>query len=283
MAGVGRPLAAAHGETLRLHAWVPLPARGFKYAAQSRPPSVLLMKKSKEEKAAAKLLHNPQKAADILSTMPLADRRTVALTWALNELEEDFKAADRDKDGQLNYKEFRDWADQIIEDAARRSEVVLDPTRKQCLFTMFATMVPFMGFGFTDNGLMVIFGDSIDGTLGRVFGWSMLACAALGNAVSNIFGMMLHGTINKAADRLGLPDAKLTLAQRKMPVIHMWTTIGSCCGVFFGCLMGMCPLLFMDQKKKEAERGKDIKAIADENPVLMDKANVLVKKMSTRG
>lgn len=207
------------------------------------------------EKAAAKLMSKPDKAAEVLSKLAPEDRRAVALSWALTELEEEFVKADSDHDGKLTYAEFKAWALKTIESGPQRAEVT-EPTRRQLLCVSLGALVPFVGFGMVDNGLMVIYGDVIDGTLGVWFGFSMLASAALGNAISNIFGMVLHGTIHKWSDKLGLPDPHLTLAQRKLPTVHFWTTFGSTVGVFGGCLLGMTPLLWMDQTKKEEERSQ---------------------------
>lgn len=205
------------------------------------------------EKAAANLLRRPEKAADIIANLPMEERRRVALAWAMTELEEEFVKADKDKDGSLTYKEFKQWAFKAIETGPKRQEDVA-PTRQQCIYVAIGACIPFMGFGFVDNGLMVLFGDVIDGTFGCLFGCSMLACAALGNAISNVFGMLLHGSIHRWSDKVGLPDPRLTNGQRKMHVVHNWSTFGSCVGVFVGCLLGMLPLLLMDQTKKEEER-----------------------------
>jgi len=205
------------------------------------------------ETAAAKLLRRPEKAAEVMANLPPQERRAVALSWALTELEEEFAKADQDRDGKLTYPEFKQWVMKVIETGPQRDSVTI-PTRYQLLCVALGGFVPFVGFGMVDNGLMVIYGDVIDSTLGMTFGFSMLASAALGNAISNIFGMLLHGTINKWADRLGLPEARLTLAQRKLPNVHWWSTFGSTVGVFSGCLLGMTPLIFMNQTKKEELR-----------------------------
>jgi hypothetical protein len=205
------------------------------------------------EKAAANLLRRPEKAAELLSNLPMEQRRVIALSWALTELEEEFAKADKDLDGKLSYAEFKEWATKVIE-SGRERDTESKPTRKQLFQVAIATSVPFVGFGCVDNGLMVIYGDVIDSTLGVYLGASMLASAALGNAISNIFGMLLHGTINKQAEKLGLPDPRLTLTQRKMPQVHTWTTLGSTIGVFTGCVLGMTPLFFMNQTAKEEQR-----------------------------
>jgi len=205
------------------------------------------------ERAAASLLRKPEKAAEVMSALPMDERRVVALSWAMTELEEEFAKADKDLDGKLSYAEFKQWATNVIETGPKRDEVS-QPSQKQLTYAALCSLVPFIGFGLVDNGLMVIYGDVIDGTLGMWLGFSMLASAALGNAISNVFGMLLHGTISKGADKIGLPDPRLTLAQRKLPIVHYWSTGGATVGVFVGCLLGMTPLCFMDQTKKEEER-----------------------------
>ena len=62
---------------------------------------------------------------------------------------------------------------------------------------------------------MILSGDAIDGTLGVAFGITTMAAAALGNAVSNVAGMFLHGIVEQCASVLGLPDPELTLYQLK--------------------------------------------------------------------
>eukprot|EP00933_Yihiella_yeosuensis_P054588 TRINITY_DN53071_c0_g1_i1.p1 TRINITY_DN53071_c0_g1~~TRINITY_DN53071_c0_g1_i1.p1 ORF type:complete len:323 (+),score=59.06 TRINITY_DN53071_c0_g1_i1:28-969(+) len=205
------------------------------------------------ERTAAKISRQPEILAEMMSNLPKEQRRAIALSWALTELEEEFAKADKDSDGKLSYKEFREWALKVIDTGPKRQEVTR-VSQKQCLYVALAAFIPFVGFGAVDNGLMVIYGDVIDGTLGVTFGFSMLASAALGNAVSNIFGMLLHGTITKQADKIGLPDPRLTLAQQKLPRVHYWSTAGSTIGVFTGCILGMSPLLFMNQTEKEEAR-----------------------------
>jgi len=205
------------------------------------------------ERAASKLMRRPDKAAEIMEALPPQERRRVALAWAMTELEEEFVKADKDKDGKLTYTEFKAWAFNAIQTGPKR-DTHEEPTRKQLMYVAIATTIPFMGFGMVDNGLMVIFGDVIDGTFGTMFGCSMLACAAFGNAVSNIFGMCMHGTIHRWSEKIGLPDPHLSLQQRKLSSVHNWSTLGSTVGVFTGCLLGMTPLLFMNQTAKEEQR-----------------------------
>lgn len=205
------------------------------------------------ERAAAQMLRQPEMAAEVMASLPVDERQRVALAWAMSELEEEFVKADTDRDGKLSYNEFKAWALAAIETGSSKDSGKM-PTNRQLSYVALGALVPFVGFGMVDNGLMVIFGDVIDGTLGCWLGTSMLASAAVGNAVSNVFGMVLHGTITKWSSKIGIPDPQLSLTQRKLPKVHIWSTAGSTVGVFVGCLLGMTPLLFMDQTKKEEER-----------------------------
>ena len=48
---------------------------------------------------------------------------------------------------------------------------------------MIAHMVPFIGFGLTDNGLMIIFGEAIDEFLGKSMKLSTMGAAATGSVL----------------------------------------------------------------------------------------------------
>ena len=97
-------------------------------------------------------------------------------------------------------------------------------------------------------------GDLIDGTLGVVLGLSTLAAAALGNAFSNSLGMVLHGTIERFANAIGLPDPRLTVSQRSAQSVKNVRMASGIVGVLLGCLLGMFPLLFMNAHGKAEER-----------------------------
>ncbi|KAF0770904.1 hypothetical protein AaE_002516, partial [Aphanomyces astaci] len=48
---------------------------------------------------------------------------------------------------------------------------------------MARSMVPFLGFGFVDNFILILAGDYIDITLGVSLGISSMAAAGIGNAI----------------------------------------------------------------------------------------------------
>lgn len=118
------------------------------------------------------------------------------------------------------------------------------------------TAVPFVGFGCTDNSLMILTGDLIDGWLGMTLGFSTMAAAALGNACSNSTGMFLHGVIERVARMLGLPDPRLSNVQRASAVVQNVRTASSVLGVAVGCILGMFPLLLFDANATQEQKVK---------------------------
>jgi len=114
---------------------------------------------------------------------------------------------------------------------------------------MVRTAVPFVGFGFFDNMIMLTVGETIDCTFGVAFGFSTLAAAGMGQMVSDASGITLQGLIERFADRLGLPDPHLTLAQQQMDLIKYWMIVSRIFGIVFGCFLGMFPLIMMPERQ----------------------------------
>jgi len=111
------------------------------------------------------------------------------------------------------------------------------------------TAIPFVGFGFFDNVIMLTVGETLDCTLGVAFGFSTLAAAGMGQMVSDASGITLQGLIERFADRLGLPDPHLTLAQQRLDFVRYFMIVSRIVGIVFGCFLGMVPLIFMPDKK----------------------------------
>jgi hypothetical protein len=59
-----------------------------------------------------------------------------------------------------------------------------------------------------------------------------------------------EGVIEAASHKLGLPDAKLTPSQSKLPRVKIVTNLGASFGITIGCLLGLLPLLWIDQKER---------------------------------
>jgi tRNA-specific adenosine deaminase 1 len=121
----------------------------------------------------------------------------------------------------------------------------------------FTTGLPFIGFGFMDNAILIIAGDAIDTSLGVSLGISTLCAAAIGNIISDLAGVGCSAYIEDfCATTLKLPIPKLSEAQRQLRSVRMASQGGMAIGMTIGCLMGMIPLLFIDANKADRLREK---------------------------
>jgi hypothetical protein len=130
--------------------------------------------------------------------------------------------------------------------AARAAAPAPPPTREQLWRHATTAAVPMVGFGFMDNTVMLQMGNTLDCTLGVYLGLSTLSAAAMGQACSDVAGILFGDTVERAATKLGLPSAGLTLDQRRLAVSKRVALAGSCLGVMCGCCLGMVNLLFID-------------------------------------
>ena len=125
------------------------------------------------------------------------------------------------------------------------------PTAQQLHRVALVAAIPFVGFGILDNMLMILCGDWIDTTLCVSFGFSTMLAAALGNTVSDAAGVFSGGIVEDWANSYGFEAPKLTRSQEALPVTKNWERLGQLFGVVVGCIIGMCPLLFIDSHKAE--------------------------------
>ncbi len=169
----------------------------------TRPPADL----------AAQLAADPARLRAVMEALPPDARRAAGLSRALAELEDEFAKADINADGTLSFSEFRSWAETLQTDGPRPADAPATAAQLGALFRL--TFAPYVGFGLCDNALMICSGEAIDASIGVAFGLSTLAAAALGNALSNGTGMVLHGTIERCAAALGLSDPRLTPKQAR--------------------------------------------------------------------
>jgi len=128
---------------------------------------------------------------------------------------------------------------------------VLPPTGKELFQVAVSGMIPFLGFGATDNTLMIICGEAIENFLGGRLGMSTMAAAAWGNLLSDVAGVFLGGTVQQFAFRVGAVEPVLTHAQKALPRTVQCKLIGEAFGVGFGCWVGMVPLLFYGYRRQE--------------------------------
>lgn len=182
-----------------------------------------------------------------------ARRRFLAKAMDGDELREEFARADTDADGRISWREFSRWGEDLVASSGARPE---PPRPSQLGWHFVRSALPFVGFGFVDNGLMVLTGEAIDSTFGAMLGISTMAAAALGNATSNVIGMGAHGTVERSVSRLGVPNPRLTAEQLRLPRVHALKVLGGAVGVFTGCILGMVPLLFLSPKGRDDAAGE---------------------------
>jgi hypothetical protein len=118
------------------------------------------------------------------------------------------------------------------------------PTRRELYHLAFHQAIPFVGFGFLDNFIMIIAGDYIDHNIGITLGITTMAAAALGNTISDLCGIGSAWYIESFAARLGARPPDLTHVQLHMTRSRVAANAGRAAGVGIGCILGMVPLLF---------------------------------------
>jgi len=185
-----------------------------------------------------------------------------------------FDQANTKADGKLSRKEFVTWymsvfdasndlpvdklttedtVDPPTEDTVDppTEDTVDPPTKDQLNAYSLRVVLPFFAFGFLDNSLMIMFGETIDIALSQRFACSMMISAGLGNTISDAIGVLGSDSIDRAAvridDALGttLKTPLMTQKQLLLPVVRRRKTVYQTVGIVAGCLAGMFPLLFI--------------------------------------
>ena len=169
--------------------------------------------------------------------------------------------ADINEDGVLTKSEIRHWLQMrhhVVDGAVRyvpvdsesiKSQEPAKLTAAQIRQHIIKISIPFIGFGFLDNVIMIISGNEIESYFGASLGISAMAAAGLGNTLSDIVGIQAGGMIEALSDKMGIRDPELTLEQLKSQTVRMLTVLASMLGITIGCLLGMFPLLFIDDEK----------------------------------
>lgn len=149
----------------------------------------------------------------------------------------------------------------VPEDWLRKkfAETVPAPTTRDLMKLGLVNALPFIGFGFLDNFTMIIAGDYIEHTLGLFMCISTMAAAALGNTISDVIGIGSAFYVEKLAEMSGVKPPKLTPIQLEMKSSRRAANMGRVLGITIGCLLGMCPLMFMENEPKDVDK-KDDKA-----------------------
>ncbi|NXF16410.1 TMM65 protein, partial [Rhodinocichla rosea] len=135
---------------------------------------------------------------------------------------------------------------------------VAPPSPGQLRHVFFHNALPFVGFGFLDNAIMIAAVSSLFNSLNNLnntFFSSLFLppAAALGNLVSDLAGLGLAGYVEALASRLGLSIPDLTPKQADMWQTRLSAHLGKAIGVTIGCILGMFPLLFFGEEEEKLE------------------------------
>ncbi|KAM5157274.1 transmembrane protein 65 [Mantella aurantiaca] len=128
------------------------------------------------------------------------------------------------------------------------------PSSKQLKHVFVHNALPFVGFGFLDNAIMIAAGTQIEFHIGALLGISTMAAAALGNLVSDLAGLGLAGYVEAISSRLGLPIPDLSPKQADMWQTRVSAHMGKAIGVAIGCILGMFPLFFFKDEEKTEKK-----------------------------
>ncbi|EKX52731.1 hypothetical protein GUITHDRAFT_150638 [Guillardia theta CCMP2712] len=107
-----------------------------------------------------------------------------------------------------------------------------------------ASAVPFIGFGFMDNAIMILAGEIIELKIGAIFSISTMAAAAIGNLISDVAGVGMGSYVEKVARKIGFKEPNLSPEQMDLRSTQIASNAGAAFGVSLGCFLGMFPLLF---------------------------------------
>eukprot|EP00892_Ulva_mutabilis_P008577 jgi/Ulvmu1/6091/UM027_0069.1 len=222
------------------------------YCQASPPPST-----SFTSLIIAEFQRDPEQAAASVAALPEAVRakmlqaiaREMAAPGSVRYISNLLQQSDHNQDGVLQPDEFK--AALKAHDAhssksaadAKSTETPL--TREHHVRVFTASAIPFVGFGFLDNLIMIVAGDYIDASLGAAFCLSTMAAAGLGNLISDIAGIFCADSIESRARvfKYGRMP-RFSTAQAQSPPVTYIKSLGAVVGISIGCILGMFPLLF---------------------------------------
>ncbi|NXN69150.1 TMM65 protein, partial [Himantopus himantopus] len=133
---------------------------------------------------------------------------------------------------------------------------VAPPSPGQLRHVFFHNALPFVGFGFLDNAIMIAAGTQIELSIGVVLGISTMAgkyCWLQNGLFLFSCSSSLAGYVEALASRLGLSIPDLTPKQADMWQTRLSAHLGKAIGVTIGCILGMFPLLFFGDEEEKLE------------------------------
>jgi len=178
---------------------------------------------------------------------PLVDQNEVDKTT----IEKVFEKMDQNDDGTISQEEFHAYFSQRKMPRKRQykntdENTVVPPVSFQNYRQLaLCTALPFLGFGFLDNFLMLTAGEFLDMHFCQTMGFSTMAAAALGNTFSDVAGIGMSGVVQSFAGRMGVPTPELEPAQWQLPKTRAIVLGSSAGGITVGCILGMAPLLWL--------------------------------------
>ena len=129
--------------------------------------------------------------------------------------------------------------------------------QKKTLFLSQA--IPFVGFGFMDNAIMIIAGEYIEMYIGTALALSTMAAAGLGNLLSDIAGIGFSKKIETLTESwLNIRPPELSRRQASHFNAKFIKIAGAVIGISVGCILGMDPLLFFDADHDHNLRPEDM-------------------------
>ncbi|KAJ0003816.1 hypothetical protein NQD34_008914, partial [Periophthalmus magnuspinnatus] len=124
-----------------------------------------------------------------------------------------------------------------------------DPGRVELSMVLLHNGIPFVGFGFLDNAIMIAAGTQIELSIGVTLGISTMAGLSHHNISHNITINHLAGYVEALVSRLGLQGPDLTPKQADMWQTRLSAHLGKAIGVCIGCILGMFPAALPQRRR----------------------------------
>ena len=265
-----RRLSTSMGAARMAPSWA-LPSMAGQYRRSTTtptPPPPAGADKAAEIIAA--LEKDPKVMEQVIQCMSPESRRRLVIAGSTAEwfgkekIDDEVASADLDKDQFISPKDFDAWLASAIKrfpetrgslpDGATIAKGAAAVPMAALLLIAFEAGLPFVGFGFLDNAVMIVAGDMIDQSLGMWLHCSVMASAAMGNICSGFMGMQVHGLIEKVVHKLNLPTPVLSEEQRNSQRVFIAGHAGGTFGIALGLTLGMLPLLFIHDEDEKLEQ-----------------------------
>lgn len=137
-----------------------------------------------------------------------------------------------------------------------KEDTVPAPTNGQLFLLATTVGVPFIGFGFMDNSIMLLAGEAIDYYICDSMGFGPLISAALGNIVAAWASLTMGKFLDHLFMEMGLANKHgLTSRQHRLRIAQLAGLLGSMVGITIGMLLGMFPIAIFGDGDEDAGHG----------------------------